>query len=219
MSIETYVINDIDIRSLDDRIGELQKIFNELTYSHLPVQQDGVYLGCISENDVRCFDASKKLEDYQYAIEGFFARADDYWLDILQVFAQNNTNLLPVLNIENRYIGYLELSDIINHFNETPFLSDPGGIIIVEKGEREYSFSEIGQITESHNAAILGMFVSSRDSETAQITIKLGTNTSLNDILQTFRRYEYRIVSEHPEDRYQKSLEARSEYLDKYLKI
>jgi signal-transduction protein with cAMP-binding, CBS, and nucleotidyltransferase domain len=219
MSIETYVINDVDIRSLKDSIGDLQKIFNELTYSHLPVEDEGVYLGCISENDVRCFDSDKKLEDYQYALEGFFARSDDYWLDTLQVFAQNNTNLLPVLDSANQYMGYLELSDIINHFNETPFLSEPGGIIILEKGERDYSFSEIGQITESHNAALLGIFVSSKDSETAQITLKVSTSASLNDILQTFRRYEYNVVSEHPEDRYRKSLEARSEYLDKYLKI
>lgn len=218
MSIENYVINDIEICSLDHSIGDLKKMFNELTYSHLPVQHDGVYLGCISENDVRCFDSGKKLSEYQYAIEGFFARNDDYWLDTLEVFAQNNTNLVPVLNSENKYIGYLELTDVLNCFNDTPFLSEPGGIIIVEKGDRDYSFSEISQITESHNAVVLGMFVSNREDDNAQITLKI-SSTSLNEILQTFRRYGYRVVSDHPEDSYRKSLDSRSDYLDKYLKI
>lgn len=218
MSIEAFIINDIEICSLEERIGDVQKIFSELTYSHLPVQHKDVYLGCISENDVRCFDPNKKIADYQYAIEGFFVRTEDYWLDTLQVFAQNNSNLVPVLNTENNYVGYLELSDILNCFNETPFLGEPGGIIVVEKGERDYSFSELGQIAESHNAVLSGVFVSSRENENAQITLKI-SSTSLNEILQAFRRFGYRIVSDHPEDSYKRSLDSRSEYLGRYLNI
>ncbi|MCF4100144.1 CBS domain-containing protein [Gillisia sp. M10.2A] len=218
MSIESYIINDIKICSLDTRIEELQQLFNKLTYSHLPVENNGVYLGCISENDVRSFEKDKKLLDYQYALEGFFAREHDYWLDILESFAQNHSNILPVLNDENQYLGYLELTDIITLFNETPFLNEPGGIIVVEKGFRDYSFSEIGQIVESHNAGVLGIFVSSKSNDLTRITIKLST-TGLNEILQTFRRYGYTIISEHQEDSFNKKLSDRSQYLDRYLNI
>jgi len=218
MSIESYIINDVGIQNLDTSVKELQQLFNELTYSHLPVQNNGVYLGCISENDIRCFETDKTIKDYQYSLEGFFARDTDYWLDTLETFAQNQTNILPVLNSENTYLGYLELSDIINLFNETPFLNEPGGILVIEKGNKDISFSEISQIVESHNAAFLGMFASSRSADLTQITIKLSTAV-LNDILQTFRRYGYSIISEHQEDNFQKNLDDRSDYLDKYLNI
>jgi len=218
MSIENHIINDVGIQNLNTPVKELQHLFNELTYSHLPVENNGIYLGCISENDIRCFDTDKTLKDYQYSIEGFFTRDTDYWLDSLETFAQNQSNILPVLNSENKYLGYVELSDIINLFNETPFLNEPGGILVVERVNKDISFSEISQIVESHNAAFLGMFVSSRSADLTQVTIKLSTSV-LNDILQTFRRYGYSIISEHQEDNFQKNLDDRSDYLDKYLNI
>jgi len=218
MSIENYILNDIEICHLDDKIKDLQVIFNELTYSHLPVENNGVYLGCISETDIRCFDSEKTVAQYQYTLSGFFAREDDHWLETLQTFALNQTNILPVLSTENKYLGYLELYDIMNRFNETSFLNEPGGIIVLEKAVRDYSFSEIGQIIESHNAALLGMFVSSKENELTQITVKL-SSSGINEILQTFRRYGYSIVSDHQEDTFRQNLEDRSEYLDKYLKI
>ncbi len=218
MSMQDYIINDVSIRNFTEKIGEVQEVFNQLTYSHLPVENNGIYMGCISENDIRCFDADKKLEDYQYALEGFFVRDQDYWLDILDTFAQNNTNILPVLDEESRYLGYVELNEIIDIFNDTPFLNESGNIIVVEKGFKDYSFSEISQIVESNNAHILGTFVSKFENDLAQITIKI-TPTGINEIIQSFRRYGYRIISEHQEDNFNKNLKDRSKYLDKYLNI
>ena len=218
MSIENYIVNDIEIRHLEDKIGDLQKLFTELNYTHLPVEKDGVYLGCISETDIHSFETDKTVAQYQYTLSGFFAREDDHWLETLQNFALNQANILPVLSHENKYLGYLELHDILNCFNETSFLNESGGIIVLEKGVRDYSFSEIGQIIESHNAALLGMFVSSKENDITQITIKL-SSSGINEILQTFRRYGYTVISEHQEDSYNKNLEERSRYLDKYLNM
>lgn len=218
MIIEPYIINDIEMRNLQEKIGDIQDIFNQLTYSHIPVEQDGVYIGSISGNDVRSFDPEKTVADFQYALEGFFVREDDNWLDVLHTFAKNQTNILPVLDDQNMYIGYLELTDIINLFTETPFLNGPGGILIVEKGYKDYSFSEISQIVESNGAHVLGAFLSSTENDLAQITIKIGP-TSLNALLQAFRRYGYRVISTHQEDTFSSNLRDRSKYLDKYLNI
>ena len=43
---------------------------------------------------------------------------------------------MPILDENNIYIGYYELKDFIQLFNDTPFLSEPGGILIVEKFEK-----------------------------------------------------------------------------------
>jgi len=218
MNMEDFIINDVSIRHFSDKIGEVQDLFNQLTYSHLPVENNGIYMGCISENDIRCFEAEKSLEDYQYALEGFFVRNTDFWLDILERFAQNNTNILPVLDEENTYLGYVELNEIIALFNETPFLSEAGNIIVIQKGIKDYSFSEITQITESNNTNILGIFISKIENDVAQITVKLSPS-GINEIIQSFRRYGYKIISEHREDNFNKNLRDRSKYLDKYMNI
>ena len=218
MTIRSLIINDINIRSADEKIGDLQGLFNQLTCSHIPIERDQVYLGSISENDIRCFDSEKPIGDYQYALEGFFVHEDDNWLNVLNVFAQNQTNILPVLDEENQYVGYVELHDVIHIFTETPFLNGPGGILIVEKGYKDYSFSEISQIIESNDARVLGAFVSQIENDVAQITVKIG-QTGLNAILAAFRRYGYNIISTHKEDNFRTSLDERSKYLEKYLNV
>lgn len=218
MNVEEYIINDVSIRHFSDKIEDIQQFFYEYNYSHLPVENNGIYMGCISGNDIRTFEPHKNLEDYQYALEGFFVRNHDYWLDILDAFAQNNSNVLPVLNEENKYLGYVELNEIIALFNETPFLSEAGNILVIEKGFKDYSFSEISQIVESNNAHILGAFISHFENDLTQITLKLNP-TGMNEIIQSFRRYGYKIISEHQEDSFNKNLKDRSKYLDKYLNI
>ena len=125
---------------------------------------------------------------------------------------------MPVLDSENKYIGFFELSDIMNLFNETPFLSEPGNVLIVEKGALDYSFSEIAQIVESNNAKILGSFISEMENDVVEITIKI-SDSDINNIVQTFRRYSYNIVSNHQEDTFLENLKERSKYLEKYLNM
>ena len=103
-------------------------------------------------------------------------------------------------------------------FNDTPFLSETGGIVVIEKGMRDYSFSEICQIVESNEGKILAVFISKIENDVMQATIKLG-HTGINEIVQTFRRYNYNVVSNHDEDTFIEDLKDRSKYLDKYLNI
>src|SRR5690606_17624840 len=132
--------------------------------------------------------------------------------------ARNHTNVIPVLNDENKYVGYYEITDIIKLFNETPFLKEHGGIIVVEKGINDYSVGQVVQIVESNNGKVLGLFISDTTTDKVQITIKLALG-SMNEVIQTFRRYNYEIISEHQEDNYLNNLRDRSDYLDKYLNI
>jgi Mg/Co/Ni transporter MgtE len=48
------------------------------------------------------------------------------WLDVLEVFAKNHTNLVPVLDENNSYVGYYEIEDIMKFFMK-PLLQEPGG--------------------------------------------------------------------------------------------
>jgi len=218
VNTQQYIINDIDPFNINTNILEVQNVFNQLTYSHIPVKKEGVFMGCISENDAHCFEGTKQISDYAYSLESFFVRETTNWLDILEAFALHNSNIMPILSKENEYLGYYELTDIMYLFNNTPFLNEAGGIIVVEKGQKEYSFSEICQIVESNDAKILGTFISKMNNETVQVTVKIG-HTGMNAIVQTFRRYGYLVISSHDEDKFLEDLKDRSNYLDKYLNI
>ena len=216
--ITEYINNDIKAIRLEESIETVQDFFAELSFSHFPVLDEGTYIGSIALDDVETFDIDKKVSDYRYTLEGFYARTNMIWLDVLEVFARNHTSVVPVLDENNKYVGYYDITDIVKFFHETPFLKEMGGIIIVEKNINDYSMSQIAQIVESNNGKLLGLFISNVENDTIQVTVKI-TLGAMNEIIQTFRRYNYEIISEHQEDNYINNLKERSDYLDKYLNI
>lgn len=217
MNLNELIINDITPLALDQQISVAKQVFSKLTYSHMPVCDSEVFIGCFSENDSHCFDSEITIKDCLYAVEFFSVDWKTNWLEVLEAFAQNAANIMPVLK-EGKYIGYYELKDIISLFDQTPFFYETGAILIVKKGDKDYSFSEVSQIVESNNAKILGAFLTNLDDGLAEITLKIN-NTGLSDIVQTFRRYGYEIVAGNEEDSYMQNLKDRSDYLKTYLNI
>lgn len=217
-NLSDYITQDLKPLDIQESIAVAQDFFLDLPFSHFPVLENGVFIGSVSSEDVENFDSSKKLIDYKYSFEGFFTRKYSVLLDVLDDFAKNETTVMPVLDEQNNFIGYYELDDVIKVFNETPFLRELGAVLIVEKGINDYSFSQISQIIEGNNGKLLGAFISNTDTDKVQITIKISEG-GINEIIQTFRRYEYEIISEHQEDDYLKTLKERSDYLDRYLNM
>ncbi|WP_124978973.1 CBS domain-containing protein [Nonlabens xiamenensis] len=218
MNITDYIINDVEPLGMDAPISKAQAIFSQLTYSHLPVMDKGSYIGCLSENDAHCFESNQKLNEIKYSLDSFQVREDTHWLDVLEAFAQSQSNIMPVLNAQLEYQGYYELKDIMEIFNDAPFMYESGAVIVIEKGSTDYSFSEIIQIVESNDSRVFGCFISGYRDHLSEITLKISPE-NLNAVLQTFRRYSYEIISAAEEDSYLDTLKQRSDYLDKYLNI
>ncbi|MXN91945.1 CBS domain-containing protein [Flavobacterium sp. Sd200] len=218
IEITDFLNTNIKALRTTDSVADAQDLFAEYPFSHFPVLEDGVYIGCADAEDTELMDIEKTIGDMRYSFDRFFVRDTTIWLDVLEVFAKNETNLVPVLSEDNKYLGYYEITDIIKFFDQTPFLKEQGGILVVEKGTTEYSMSEVAQIVESNNGRLLGVFISEASLEKVQITLKVSMG-GLSEIIQTFRRYNYDIITEHQEDAYLNTLKDRSDYLDKYLNI
>jgi len=217
-NLTSYINNEIKPLKHTQTIATAQDLFIDFPYTHFPVIEEGVYIGCISKENAELQDSESLINDNRFNFDRFFVRENMIWLDVLEIFAKNESNIIPVLDVKNSYLGYYELEDVIRFLHETPFLKEEGGIIVVEKETDKFSMSQVAQIIESNNAKILGIFISNVVGNKVEITIKI-SQSGINDIIQTFRRYEYEIISEHQEDSYLNSLKERSEYLDKYLNI
>ena len=218
LEITDYINNDFKAINSSDSIESVIDFFEEARFSHFPVIEDGVYIGCISSEEVETFDSSKTVSDYRYALKGFFARTSMFWVDVLDVCSRNSTTIIPVLSDENTYVGYYEITEVIHNFYETPFVKEHGGVIIVEKSILDFTMSQVVQIVESNEGKILGLYVSNTSPDKVQVTIKIVLG-GMNEILQTFRRYGYDIISEYKEDVFLNNLKERSDYLEKYLSI
>jgi CBS domain-containing protein len=218
MQIQSHIITTIPVFNLESPLKKVIHFFKHTTYSHVAIVEGKIFLGVLSENDLETFESDKKIGDYRYNLESFHASINTSWLDVLEIFARNESNLLPVLDDKKQVRGYYNLNDIVGVFINTPFFTEPGGILVLAKGIKDYSFSEIAQIVESNNTKLLGAFITDVRNEVIQITIKINTN-NFNEVLHTFRRYNYTILSGNKDDQFIENLKERSDYLDKYLNV
>ena len=217
-TILEYINNENKPFNSNETINEAQDLFMDFSYSHFPVLENETYIGSLSREDAETLNPDTKIETNRINLERFFAKSSMNWLDVQELFARNQTNLMPVLDENNKYLGYFEMEEFIRIFHETPFLKEEGGIIVIRKNNNDFSMSQITQIVESNNAKLLGLFISNIENDEIEITLKTSLG-GLNDIIQTFRRFEYLVISHHQEDSYIENLKERSDYLDKYLNI
>ena len=219
MDLTTYITADLKVLSLTDKLSSAKALFLACSFSHLPIVKDSQLIGLIAENDFQDIELNEDLiEKHLDLIQHFSTLNTNVWINLIKLFATNRTNILPVIDDKQRYLGYYELNDILQRFLETPFLNEGGYLIIVEKNILEYSFSEISQIVEANNAKILGAFITKRVGDTVQITLKISDH-DISNTLQSFRRYNYHVIAGNIEDQYFEQLKERSEYLQKYLNI
>ncbi len=219
MNTTPNILTDFKPLTLQTKIAEAKAFFKENTYSHFPIVTHKKLIGLISEADVEgIYEEESVLEKYQYLIKNFFIEEHTNFLEILNAFAINETNIIPVVTKNQNYIGYYDLIDILHIYNNSPFLSNEGIIILLEKEIRDYSFSEICQIVESNNGKVLGIFISKTTASTVTITLKFNASEA-NEIIQSFRRYNYHVLSNHKEDFLLEELKDRTDYLQKYLNI
>lgn len=219
METAPYILTDFKPFSLRTTVAEVKSLFNETTFSHFPIVRNNKIIGIISENDIRVIeDNDADLESVHHLFVLFTIKESNNILEIIQAFVNKKTNLFPVIDSNNNYIGYFDLMDILQLYKSSPFINNEGTFLLLEKEIGDFSFSEICQIIESNNGKVLGIFISENGASSTKITLKFSSQ-DVNEIIQSFRRYEYAVISNHNEDFYLEDLKDRSNYLKKYLNI
>jgi hypothetical protein len=219
MDTTPYILKEFKAFNLDTEISEIKAFFSETTFSHFPVVDKKTVIGLISETDVNSLeDNSKNIGDFRYLLSLFFTEEINNFIEFFRIFSTNDSNIIPVVNSKKEYIGYYDLIDVLHFFNDATFFKHEGIVVLLEKESSAYSFSEISQIIESNKGKVLGIFLSENTGSTVKVSVKFDA-PDFNDIIQSFRRYEYTILSNHEEDFYLEDLKERSNYLQKYLNI
>lgn len=219
MNTNDYILKDITALRLNDSVKSAQNLFKNFPITHFPVVENDKLLGSFAEDDAQTIENKEDvLDSYSYLFSSFFAEEKTTVLELIKIFADNNATIIPVLNADKNYIGYYELTDVIEIFSASPFMHEESETLIVEKLENDYSMSEVTQIVETNGGKILGIYISEKQDGFVQITLKVISN-EINEIMHTFRRYNYEIISTHENDIYLEDLKNRSEYLQKYLEM
>ncbi len=194
-------------------------IMNDFYVRHPPIVNDKQLLGLISEEDILEHDAHEPVGSFQLSLIRPYVKYNDHLYEILRLIAEYHLTLIPVVDEEENYIGLVTMEDVLQYFTKTASFSEPGSIVVLEMSRHDYQLSQIAQIVESENAAVLSAFITtSLDSIRVDVTIKINRQ-NIQNILATFERYEYEVKASFNEIEYLDSLRDRYDSLMAYLNV
>jgi CBS domain-containing protein len=160
--------------------------------SHLPIVNNLDFLGLISDSDI--YDMNQPEEaigNHELTLLKPYVRDNQHLFEVIGIAARLKLTVIPVLDEKNHYLGVITSSDLIRHMASLTSLEQPGGIIVLEMTDRDYSLSQIAQIIESNNIKVLSMYITSpADSTKLEVTLKVN-ETDLLPVVRTFERYNY----------------------------
>ena len=188
--------------------------------SHLPIVNNLDFLGLISDADI--YDMNQPNEpigNHTLTLLKPYATSEQHIFEVIGLAARLKLSVVPVLDTNEYYKGVITTSDLIRHIAGISSMDQPGGIVVLEMIERDYSLSQIAQIVESNNIKVLSMYVTSPPESTKlELTLKLSSN-DLTSVVRTFERYNYDVktwVSSNDsiDQFYQERFDLLMKYLD-----
>jgi acetoin utilization protein AcuB len=211
---------DILPLSVTDTISFALNALDENRVNQLPVVNEREYIGLVSEFDlVNHPDQLDVVGNVRISLQNSFVSLYQHVFDVMKMMSEMKLSVLPVVDQRNTYSGLITLQNLVSFLTLNISVLNPGGIIILEVSENDYSMSEISRIVESNDARIIGAFFTTRnDSTLIDLTLKIN-NIDLNPVIQTFERYNYTIKATFAEKDDLDDLRERYDSLMNYLNI
>ena len=219
MIAKTLVSNEIIPLRTSDSGNEALSIMNEFGVRHLPIVNNKQLLGLISEDDILNFDVEEAVGSYRLSTFRPYVKESDHLYEVIKVLSQQKLTLMPVINVDEEYVGLISQEDLIHYFARIGSFTESGSIVVLAVNRRDYSLVEIARIVESEGAVILSSFVTSNlDSMSIDVTLKIN-RPDLGSIIATFNRFEYTIKATFSEEQYHDTIKERYDMLMSYLNI
>ena len=217
MFIRDYISKDYPAFNTEDSIEEASEVANEFGYSHVFIVKDGEFVGALSQEFLE-ESPEGNLESLEIHYERFAILEDGNVLDTVKLFHVFNANLVPVISINEQYLGYISCDDVFSEFSKYALFSESGAVLTIQTQDLHYSMSEITRLVESSNTKIYGIYVSSINADNVHITLKI-SNENLTSIDETLERYGYTIVHKHYADDKEELMKNRFGFFQKYLEV
>ena len=189
--------------------------------SHLPIVNNQEFLGLISDTDI--YDMNQPDEpigNHSLTLYKPYVTTEQHIFEVIGLASRLKLSVIPVLDSKNHYKGVITANDLIRHIAGISSMDQPGGIIVLELVERDYSLSQIAQIVEGNNVKVLSLYVTSSPGSTKlEVTLKVNTG-ELVSVIRTFERYNYEVktwVTDN--DLMDRFYSERFDLLMKYLNI
>lgn len=203
-----------------DTVAYALQLMQEEQQFQLPLLEEGQYVGMLHEKDLLDVeDDQALLQRYVGVLPRPMVKSDDHFLQAVQLSAEQNWSLIPVINEEQELMGVLTYRELLLELSRFLGLQDPGGLIVLEKESHQFSFHDVSKLVETNDAQ-LTQLNTIQDPQQGITIITLRVNKpEISDIIATFQRYDYKVCFVSGEEQYTNELRSNYDHLMHYLKI
>ena len=222
MLAKDLISNEIPALRTSDTGVEALNWMEVFRVSHLPIVNNQEFLGLISDVDIYDLNQPEEpLGNHKLSLTRPYVTEYQHIYEVIDTASRLKLTVIPVLTDDHNYLGLVRMSELLHYFANLSAIEKPGGILVLDLNQNDYSLTEIAQIVESNDAKILSMYVNTPDKDSVKLDVTLKINrTDLTPIIQTFNRFDYTVKASFMEyDEENDLLQQRYELFMKYLNI
>ena len=213
------ISSSIPTLTLNDSIFQALELMSEFHITQLAVIGDEKYLGLVFEEDLMNVDNTALLQTMHTHFSKVAVRANTHFIESIQTVNDYNLTIVPVIENENEFLGVIPATELLKQLGKITGASEPGGLIIIEMDQRNFSFAEISKLVETNDAQITQLNTYWDNTlEAFFVTLKIN-KFEISDIVATFQRYEYEVKYYFGEELYENELKDNYDHLMNYLNI
>ncbi len=220
MVIGQLISDDIPPLKTNDSAEKALTWMDEFKVSWLPVVDGTEFVGIISESELFELEESDSLiGSTKLSLIRPVLNENQHAYDALKLMAQLNVDVIGVLDDRGKYRGAVTIRKLAEHLAKMAAMREPGGILVLEVNNVDYSLAQIAQIVEGNEAKILSVYVAGiPDTPRVEVTLKVNRE-DLSRIVQTFERYNYKINGTFHQSAYEEDLKGRYDEFMNYIRI
>lgn len=220
MLVSELITDEIPPLKITDTVEMALDWMEQFKVSHLPLVSNRELIGVVTESDL--LDYNKPEESFESAklpVLKPIIHNYQHTYELLKLMSSLNLTVIPVLDDNEFYKGCITLKGIVQNLANMASVQNPGGVIVLELNQNDYSVTQIGNIIEGNDAKILSLSVSSiPDSTKIEVTVKVNRE-DLSRILQTFGRYNYTVKASYNYGDYENDLKNKLDEFIHFLNI
>lgn len=220
MLVGDLITDEIPPLKITDTVEMALDWMEQFKVSHLAVVNNRELIGIVTEADLMDYEtpdqeiSASKLPMIKPIIHHY-----QHTYDLVKLMSSLNLTLIPVLDENELYKGCITLKGIVQNLSNMTAVQNPGGVIVLELNQSDYSVTQIGNIVEGNDAKILSLHVSSQpDSVKLEVTLKVNRE-DLSGILQTFARYNYIVKATFHHGEYDRDMKDKLNEFLHFLNI
>jgi CBS domain-containing protein len=213
------ISSSIPSLKLTDSVFQAMELMAEFYVKQLPVVAGDKYVGLVYEDDLMNLEDTAELESVSTHFSKVSVHGNMHFLDAVQTANDYHLTVVPVVEKDSDFIGIIVIGDLLRQQGKITGASEPGGVLVLEMDQRNFSFAEISKLIETNDAQITQLNTSwDNGSDSFLVTIKIN-KFEISDIVATFQRYDYQVKYYFGEELYENELKDNYDHLMNYLSI